>query len=164
VKLKSIEHQVGARPPDDADEYVKRESHPVLRATRDKANELASYSWSANRVTTTDATQTLVTSHTVGADETVRIHVRAVGFVAGHDSVIEEWDITYSMNNGVLAKEHVNLLSGPIYSPYSTLSSACADLVETDDRIELKVTGEANTEITWIPYCQVQEVTWALNP
>lgn len=161
MKVEKITRQIGATPPEDADEYVRKELHPVSRDSRDRVNELAGYSWCAKRAVTSDATDTLVAFYEFRDGETARVHMRACGIVAGDNCVIEEWDVTYSWDGSSLVKQHINLLTGQIYPPGSALTTACACLVENGNVIEGRVTGEADTTITWEPYFQVQEVSWA---
>lgn len=160
MKLEIVEHQIGVRPPDGADEYVKRELHPVTRATRDKANEVALLSWAKTKIATTDATATLVASYTFEDTETARVRFRAVGFSAARDAVFQEADIRYSYNGTALRKELVRVLTGPIYSHGASLSTAEVCLVDNGNILELQVTGEADTTITWRIYTHVQEAHW----
>lgn len=158
MKTRFVGRNLGASPPEDADEYLANEMHPVVREIRAKVNELADLSWAGFLVRTTGTTATAIASLKLETAYEYRIKARVRGMLTAGDSVSREWDIVYVYDGTNINLQSLDLDTGPVYPPTaSEITSATAELVDAGNgRLELKVTGEPNTDIDWTAFTLVQ--------
>ncbi len=108
---------------------------------------------------TADATPAdLTVAGPVRTDGVMWVKARIWGKVAAQDFVYVEYVARFEESGGALVRD-IDQAGPPVYSLGGTLTTATAELVDNSVSIDLRVTGEAATNIAWEAYIERLDVT-----